>query len=211
MKIPSVYSRKWRYILPLILIAGMTAMFPSVLRGEPASDRYPNYSVIKGGYYYPSERISLDEFSGTDFDRKKGFNGEIAFGQHYGPVFGSEIGIGYFETRRFPGVGQGRATIEAVPVLLSVKFFLPVGPIEPYGEIGVGAYFSKLETESGLGTEAFREVDYGPHAGVGINIDVSDTTYLGVEGRYRKVKPEFGDQEVRIDGYTATVNLGFRY
>lgn len=58
---------------------------------------------------------------------------------------------------------------------------------------------------------AFREVDYGPHARLGINLNLSDTFFIGLEGRYRCVKPEYDGFSVRLDGYTAAVNPGFRY
>lgn len=196
------------FLISIVVLAGVV---PSIVQAEPASGKNPDYFVFKGGYYYPSERIRLDEFSDTDFDRRKGFNGEVAVGHYYVPLFGTELGIGYFESRRFPGVGPGRTRVEAVPILLSARLYLPLGPIEPYGEVGIGAYFSKLEIQSTLGTSTFREVDFGPHAGVGVNINFTDTFYVGVEGRYRKVEPEFDSRSVRLDGYTATANIGFRY
>ncbi|OGW34270.1 MAG: hypothetical protein A2010_00125 [Nitrospirae bacterium GWD2_57_9] len=214
-QVKTLYVKKILLLLFLIvvIVAGSIIMLPGAALAETASQKNPSYTVFKGGYYYPSERIRLDEFSGTDFDRKKGIAGEIGFGHHYGPVFGTEFGVGYLENRRFPGTGSGRTRLEAIPVLLSARLFLPLGPLEPYGEIGVGAYFSKLEIESPAGTSsrAFREIDWGPHAGVGININLTDTLFIGMEGRYRKVRPEYGNQTVRLDGYTATANLGFRY
>ncbi len=201
---------KRTYMLFLIA-AAVLAVAPMRAMAEPASQKYPDYTELKGGYYYPSERIHLNEFSGTDFDKKKGFEGEIAFGHRYGPVLGTEFGIGYFHDSRFPRIGAGRTTLEAVPVLLSAKLFLPLGPIEPYAEAGVGAYFTRFEIESAAGPARFREVDFGPHAGVGVNINFTDKIYLGVEGRYIWVRPEYGGQKVRLDGYTGTVNLGFRY
>jgi opacity protein-like surface antigen len=207
------YLGTWIFVFFLVLsmsLIGMTGV--QTANAQPASEKYPSYSVIKGGYYYPTEPISIDEFGDIDFDRETGFNGEIAFGHHYGPVFGTEFGIGYFETRRFPGIGPGRTRVESLPLLLSAKLFVPLGPIEPYGEIGIGAYFSKLEVEGEAGgSRAFREVDWGPHAGLGLNLNVTDTFYLGLEGRYRWVKPEYDGLTARLDGYTATLNVGFRY
>lgn len=197
-------------ILTMIAVA-LLAAAPWPALAEPASEQNRDYTEIKGGYYYPSERIHLSQFSGTDFDKKKGFDGEIAFGHNYGPYLGTEFGIGYFKDRRFPAVGTGRTTLDAVPVLLSAKLFLPIGPIEPYAEAGVGAYFSG-STEGGVGgASRARKVAVGPHVGAGVNINFSDKMYLGVEGRYRRVRPDFDGQRVRLDGYTATVNLGFRY
>jgi opacity protein-like surface antigen len=203
---------KQTIVLSVVLVVALIGVAPSAAKAETGYKNYDDYFTLKGGVYYPSERFDLDEFSSTDFDRKKGYTGEIAWGHYYAPVFGTEFGVGYLQTRRFPDLGPGRTRVEAIPVLLSARLLLPVGPVEPYGEIGVGAYFSKLETEGGIGgPRSFREVDFGPHAGVGVNINFTDTFFLGVEGRYRRVKPDYDGQIVRLDGYTATVNLGFRY
>lgn len=179
---------------------------------EPASEKHPGYTAFKGGNYYPSERIRSDEFSSTDFDRKKGMNAEIGFGHYYNPFLGTEFGIGYIKNTRYPGIGTGRTRLEALPVLLSARLYLPLGPVEPYAEAGVGAYFSRFEIEGpSIASRVFREVDFGPHMGVGVNINFTDKFYLGLEGRYRKVKSDYDGLTVRLDGYTATANVGFRY
>lgn len=199
-------------MLFLILAVAVLAFAPWRAQAAPASSDYPDYFAIKGGYYYPTDPISLNEFSRTEFDKNKGYTGEIAFGHHYGPFLGTELGIGYLHNTRFPNIGAGRTRLDALPVLLSLKVFLPLGPIEPYGEVGVGAYFTMFDVAGGVGgPRTFRETDFGPHAGVGVNINFTDTFYLGLEGRYRKVRPDYGGQTVRLDGYTATANLGFRY
>lgn len=172
--------------LSVIVAAVLMLAAPWPAQTEPASQTYPDYFEIKGGYYYPTERIRLSEFSATDFDRRKGVDGEIAFGHYYAPFFGMEFGVGYIENRRFAGTGPGRTTLEALPVLLSAKLFLPLGPVEPYGEVGVGAYFTRFKEEGGpSGRRYFRSVDAGPHAGLGLNVNFTDTFYLGLEGRYR--------------------------
>ncbi len=201
-----------RTLMSFLMLALAFTIVPQRLQAAPATSDYPDYFALKGGYYYPSDRMALNQFSNTDFERKKGYTGEIAFGHHYGPFLGSELGIGYIHDTRFPAFTAGRTRLDALPVLLSLKVFLPLGPIEPYGEVGVGAYFTRFEVEGGpAGPQRFRETDFGPHAGVGVNINFTDTFYLGLEGRYRKVRPDYGGQTVRLDGYSATVNLGFRY
>jgi opacity protein-like surface antigen len=181
-------------------------------QAAPATADYPDYFAFKGGYYYPTEPIRLNEFSTADFERRNGYTVELAWGHHYGPFIGTEFGIGYLQNTRFPAAGAGRTRLEAVPLLLSLKLFLPLGPVEPYAEVGVGAYFSRFDTAGGVGgPRTYREVDAGPHAGAGLNINFTDTFYLGIEGRYRKVDPDYDGLTVRLDGYTATANLGFRY
>ena len=194
-------------ILFLMIAAVPMALVPSGAQAAPASADYPDYFAIKGGYYYPSEPMSIDEFDRTDFERNNGYTGELAWGHHYGPFIGTEFGVGYLHNTRIETSGAGRARLQAVPLLLSLKLFLPLGPVEPYAEVGVGAYLTRLDN----GARTFREADVGTHAGLGLNINFSDTFYLGIEGRYRKVNPDYEGMTARLDGYTATANLGFRY
>lgn len=206
-----MYSRKVFLVLILVLVTVVTGLSSLATAGSPSTD-LPDYFAIKGGYYYPSQPIHLDQFSSEDFKRDNGFNGEIALGHHFAPFFGMEFGVGYFETRRFPEPGNPRAKLEALPVLLSAKLFLPIGPVEPYAEIGAGAYFTRLEVDGTPGEAAIsRDTNWGPHAGLGINVNLTDTFYVGLEGRYRWVKPNFDGSDARFDGYTATGNLGFRF
>jgi hypothetical protein len=172
--------------------------------------------VIKGGIYSPSESFDLNNFNGgstTHLDTKTGFDGEIAVGHYFLPIFGIELGAGYFESKGSPAAEPGSTRLKVVPVIASAKVFLPLGTIEPYGEAGIGAYFTKLEVSDNLGSfSGSSEVTYGVHMGVGLNINLTDTFFLlGAEGRYIWAKPEFGGQPVNLNGFTATIDLGFRY
>ncbi len=71
---------------------------------------------------------------------------------------------------------------------------------------------SKLEVSGNLGSfSGSSSITYGLHGGLGLNINLTDAFFLGVEARYIKAKPEFGGQPIPLDGYTATLNVGFRY
>ena len=48
-------------------------------------------------------------------------------------------------------------------------------------------------------------------AASGMNVNFTETFFVGIEGRYIQAKPEYGGQPVRLNGYTATIDLGFRY
>ncbi len=194
------------------LVSVIAVQLPSVAFADTPS----NYFVLKGGYYSPSPHYNVNDFNTpaarSELASKKGFDGEIAFGHKLWPIFGIEFGVGYFESKSAPAFEPGETKLRVEPVQLSAKLFLPLGPLEPYGEFGIGAYFSKLEVSGNLGSfSSSSRVTYGTHAGVGLNINLSDTLFLGVEGRYIWAKPKFGGQPVKIDGYTATLNLGFRY
>ncbi len=93
--------------------------------------------MIKGGIYSPSDSYDLDNFnngSTSRLDTKTGFNGELAFGHYFLPIFGIELGAGYFESKGSPAAEPGSTKLKVIPVLASAKVFLPLGPIQPYGE-----------------------------------------------------------------------------
>ncbi len=208
---------KCTFALSLVLSAVLIALAPSASPAEPASEKNSSYTVIKGGVYSPSESYDLNNFNGginvtSHIDTKTGFNGELAFGHYFLPIFGIELGAGYFESEGSPAAEPGSTKLKVVPILASAKVFLPLGPIEPYGEAGIGAYFTKLEVSGNLGSfSGSSKVTYGVHAGVGLNINLTDAFFLGAEGRYIRAKPEFGGQPVKLNGFTATIDLGFRY
>jgi opacity protein-like surface antigen len=52
---------------------------------------------------------------------------------------------------------------------------------------------------------------FGLHAGGGLNFNITPTVFLGAEGRYIWAKPSFGGQDIKLDGFTVTGNLGFRF
>jgi opacity protein-like surface antigen len=200
------------FALFALLVAAVAVHAPSVAFAEPL----PDYVVFKGGYYSPNQDYSVNDFNTagarSDLESKKGFDGEIAFGHYLAPIFGFEFGAGYFESKSSPAIEPGEMKLKVVPVQLSAKLFLPLGFFEPYGEFGIGAYFTKLEVNGNLGNfNGSSKVTYGLHGGVGFNLNFTDAFFLGLEGRYIKAKPEYGGQPIKLDGYTATLNLGFRH
>ncbi len=44
-----------------------------------------------------------------------------------------------------------------------------------------------------------------------MNLDLTNNVFIGAEGRYLWAKPSFGGQDVKLDGFTVTGNLGFRF
>lgn len=211
MKVP---TRRQKHIFALfvLLVAAMTVQSPSVALAESL----PDYFVIKVGYYSPNQDFSLNDFNTagarTELESKEGFDGEIAFGHYLAPIFGIEFGAGYFESKSSPAIEPGETMLKVVPVQLSAKLFLPLGVFEPYGEFGIGAYFTKLDVNGNLGNfSGSSKVTYGLHGGVGVNINFTKDLFVGLEGRYIQAKPEYGGQPIKLDGYTATLNLGFRH
>ncbi len=196
---------KTAFALFLVLAVALIGVAPSVALAETPS----NYVALKGGIYSPSKNFNINNI---DVDSKTGFDGEIAFGHYFMPVFAMELGAGYFESKGSAAAQPGDAKLKVVPVLLTAKALLPMGPIEPYGEFGIGAYVTKLDVSGNLSNfSGSSKTAFGLHAGAGVNFNITEAVFLGVEGRYLWAKPSMGGQDIKLDGFTVTADLGFRF
>lgn len=197
--------RKIRIALFVAVAASLIGMAPSVSPAENPS----NYLVLKGGLYSPSKDFNIDN---THFNHDDGFVAEVAVGHYFMPMFALELGAGYFESKASPAVPVGETKFKVIPVTLTGKVFLPIGPVEPYGEFGIGGYFAKADV-SGTFTNfsGSTESVFGLHAGGGVNFNITSTIFLGAEGRYLWAKPSWGGTDIKLDGFTVTANLGFRF
>ena len=195
----------------------LAAAVASIGLGSPlfAAEKPASYIAIKGGIYSPSESYDLDNFNSgktTELDSKTGFSGEVAIGHYFFPMFAMELGVGYFESEGSPAAEPGETKLKVVPVLLTAKAVLPLAWFEPYGEFGIGAYFTEFDVSGNLGSfSGESEVTYGLHAGIGVNFNITEALFLGLEGRYLWAKPSIGGQDVKLVGFTTMVNLGFRF
>jgi len=199
---------KYKFVLSLMFAASLLGISHSVSFAEGFAD----YTVLKYGIYSPSAEYDLDNIN---VDSKTGFDAEIAFGHYYHPMFAMELGGGYFESEGSPAAQPGETKLQVVPILLTAKAFLPIGTIEPYGEFGIGYYITELKVRglsgplSNISSE--REGVVGFHAGAGLNINITPAVFIGAEGRYLWAKPKIGGQDIKLDGFTVTADLGFRY
>ena len=180
-----------------------------------AADKPANYLVLKGGIYSPSLSSDLEDFNGGStrrLDSKTGFAGEVAIGHYIFPMLAIELGAGYFESKGSPAALPGEVKLKVVPVVATGKVLLPLGPFEPYGEFGIGAYFTKLDVDGNIyNFNSSSKITYGLHAGAGLNINLTDNFFLGVEGRYLWARPSFGGQDVKLDGFITTADIGFKF
>ena len=189
----------------LVLAVALIGIAPSVSLAENPS----NYLVLKGGLYSPSDDFDIDT---THFNHDDGFVAEIAFGHYFIPMFAAELGAGYFESKASPAVPPGETKFKVYPVTLTGKVLLQLGPVEPYGEFGIGGYITKADVSGNLGNfSSSTKGVFGLHAGGGVNFNISKNIFLGVEGRYLWAKPSFGGQDIKLDGFTVTADLGFRF
>jgi outer membrane protein W len=173
------------------------------------------FIALKLGIYEPQEEPI------EDFDT--GINGEISVGGYITPNFALELGVGYFESDG-PGaiVIPGPVVIPAdaeffvIPVTLNLKYIYPLESFEPYIEGGGGIYVGDAELSGGGIELSDRYTNVGGFLGAGVNINITESIFIGVEGRYLWVAEhnfELGEtiQSVEMDGYTATANIGYRF
>jgi outer membrane protein W len=200
----------------LSLVALLLAVLLIGLATRAQAEEQPaNYLALKGGIYSPSLSHDIDNFNGgstTHLDSKSGFAGEVAVGHYFLPFLAVELGGGYFESKGSPLAQPGSTKLKVVPVVATGKLLLPLGPFEPYGLFGIGAYITRLDVDGNSGSfHGSTDVTYGLHAGAGLNINLGKSVFVGAEGRYLWAEPSFGGQHVRLDGFVTTANLGLRF
>jgi outer membrane protein W len=195
-----------------VLLLGVA---PAVSAEDEETLENQKYFVMKGGRYSPRVNYDLGDFNAgttSHLDMKTGVNAEIALGQYADPELALELGIGYFESSGAPAGEPGSGRLKAIPIVITAKGFVPLGPLQPYLEAGVGIYYTTLEVSGNTGGFSDQSnTTYGTHAGFGFNIDLGSKLFVGFEGRYLWVKPYFGGQPVKLDGFSTSINLGYRY
>lgn len=202
--------RKTNLMFLALTVALIGTTCPASAKDNPA-----DYVALKAGVYSPSVSHDINNFNGgstTHLDSKTGFAGEIAIGHYFLPVLALELGAGYFESKGSPATPPGELKLKVVPLIATGKVLLPIGPFEPYGLFGIGAYITDLNVHDNTSTfKDSTEVTYGLHAGAGLNINFQDNMFVGVEGKYLWADPSFGGQHIKLDGFITTAVLGFRY
>lgn len=180
-----------------------------------AADTPADYVALKVGVYSPTASHDIDTFNAgnrTHLDSRTGFAGEVAFGHYILPMVALELGAGYFESKGSPAAPPGELKLKVVPLVATGKVLLPLGPLEPYGLFGIGAYVTSLDVSNNTSSmQSSTEVTYGLHAGVGLNINLQENLFFGVEGKYLWAEPSFGGQHLKLDGFIANAVVGFRY
>ncbi len=192
--------------------------------------RLGSYLALKGGIYSPSASFNLDNVDlDTTFegDTQTGFDGEIAIGHYFLPTLAIELGAGYFKGKGSlvgPSMATDRHKVDfnVIPIIVSAKALIPAGPLDPYGELGIGAYFTEFNVSDNLNTFD-GTTTFGLHTGAGMNINLSQNAFLGVEGRYVWANPSFGNQKIKLNdteyalngfklnGFTTALVLGFSF
>ncbi|WP_223921831.1 outer membrane beta-barrel protein [Geobacter sp. AOG2] len=198
-----------------ILFLALAVLLICIASPAAAEDKPANYVAFKGGIYSPSLSHDVNNFNGgstTHLDSKTGFAGEVALGHYFLPMLALELGAGYFQSKGSPAAEPGDTMLKVVPLVATGKVLLPLGIFEPYGLFGIGAYVTDLDVSGNTGNfHGSTKITYGLHAGGGFNINFSNSMFVGVEGKYLWAEPSFGGQHIRLDGFTTTADLGFRF
>jgi outer membrane protein W len=212
--------------LVLLVMFSMVSLAPQAF----GAGRLGSYLALKGGIHSPSASFNLSNVDiQTTFDgeTKTGVAGEIAIGHYFLPTLALELGMGYFKGKasfEAEGVTAARrqADFNVIPVIVSAKALIPVGPVDPYGELGIGAYFTKFNVSDNLNTFS-GTTTFGLHTGAGMNVNITQNAFIGVEGRYVWANPSFGGQKIKLNdteyalngfklnGFTTTLALGFSF
>jgi len=211
--------------LVLLSMIGMIGLSPR----SSGAEGLPSYVALKGGIYSPSEAFTLENLEvETTFnaDTKTGVDAEIAFGRYVLPTLVLELGVGYFKgsgtVASDAASARHQVDFDVVPVIFSAKALIPAGSVDPFGEVGIGAYFTKVDVADNLNNFS-GQTTFGIHAGGGVNVDVSPSVFVGAEGRYVWADPSIGGEEIRLNsgeytldgfklnGFTTTLVVGYRF
>lgn len=178
------------------------------------TDRPSNYLMLKAGMYDPTNNFTISGQGDNriDLNSETRFFGEAAIGHYFTPFLAFELGAGYFENKGTAANPTGTAKLKVIPVVLTGKLLAPLGPVEPYILGGIGAYLTDFDTDISDNTASgTTKLTYGLHAGGGINFDITRWFLFGVEGKYLWAEPNFGGRDIKLDGFTVTGDLGFRF
>lgn len=197
-----------------ILAMTVAAMLLWMTAAMAQEDRPTSYLMLKAGIYDPSNDLTINgqDNDGIDLNSHTRFFGEAAIGHYFAPFLAFELGAGYFENKGTAANQAGTAKLKVIPVVLTGKLLAPLGYVEPYILGGIGAYLTDFSTDVSESTASgATKLTYGLHAGAGINFDLSRWFFLGVEGRYLWSDPHFGWRDLKLNGFAATGDIGFRF
>jgi outer membrane protein W len=218
--------RRYTKVLFLLFLLVMVSAVGFVRQASAAdaTERLGSYVEVKGGIYSHSTNFDLRNIDvETTFkaDTKTGVDGEIAFGHYFLPTLALELGLGYFRgTGSFQTTPSHKMHFNVIPVILSAKARIPVGQVDPYGELGIGAYFTSFKVSDNLNTFS-GTTTFGLHAGAGVDVHITPRAFIGLEGRYVSANPSFGNERIKLNdteyslngfklnGFTMTLGLGY--
>lgn len=185
----------------------------------------PNYAQVKFGMFQPT-----DDLDDADYDT--GFQMGGAYGRYLTRNLIIEAGIDGFSvdddvdgSNDIAGTYDQDNTLSVAAFLLTLKGEVPVGQAAIFGGVGVGLYTATLDSDiesQRLGNFDTDDDDqvFGMHLVAGVNYDITERFFAGVEGQYRWTDDVEIDESVAsipveyngdLSGFAITFNGGFRF
>lgn len=188
-------------------------------------NRNPNYIQGQIGSFQPSNNLDNQNFD-TDF------YGGISYGRYLNENLKIEGAVeGYSTERDFScyisnsGYYKQEDFLGVTVLLVTLKGEVPLGLVDIYAGAGVGLYgvaiYSDIYSEryGYIDTDDYDAV-VGVHASVGMNFNITEWIYLGVEGKYHwtdevHLKETAASIPIQykgnLNGYTVGLNIGLRF
>jgi opacity protein-like surface antigen len=169
--------------------------------------------------YYVGLRLGVFSPQHSDLDGYgSGFAAEVAVGSRFMPNLAGEVAVGNYRAGfdgpaydATGGVYTLKSTLSMTPITATAKLLLPLGPFEPYGLIGAGAYLASMDWDDGYSRLTSSSTTFGVHVGAGLGILFAPQATLGVEVRYVMASPRLFDQTWGTDGLQITGAASFRF
>ena len=165
------------------------------------------YISLRPGVYLPQ----YDHAYLTDETFETGGNIEVVFGKYVNPNIAGELGIGYFQTKGEIAVSRSGLREQVWDIFYTLKGLLPMGPVELYGGGGFGVYIS----EASIYPDHEVNTNLGLHALVGGNFNITESYFVGVEGKYLWSSASFTNgsvtKDAHFDGVFINAILGLRF
>ena len=184
-----------------------------------------NFAQLKLGAFQPTGDLD-------DADYDAGLQAALSYNRYltrYLVVEAAVDGFGVENDSRGANASAGsyerEDTLSVGAILVTVKGEIPVGQANLFGGIGGGLYSVTLDSDiesSRLGDFSADDDDqvFGAHVVAGVNYDITERFFLGVEGMYRwtddveiietvaSIPVEYNGD---LSGFSVSVNGGFRF
>jgi opacity protein-like surface antigen len=176
-------------------------------RAQPVSEPSgpDTYLVLGLGAFMPGgDRDRLDPgvaLSGT-------------FGARVSRHVGAEATVGYYRAsattlRASPPALDVETSLNAVPILASLRLTLPLDRLELSARAGVGLHLASLHAKGGASVYETATA-FGWHAGAGAALELSRTMLVGADVLATFASAKFAGVSTSLDGVQLSVTLGYR-
>lgn len=216
---------KKRYLVGLLAAVNVVSVFAAgTVMAAEGGDKM-NYGQLKAGLIQPSgDQDDAGFDTGGDFS--------VAYGRHLNKFLVLEGAIDLFGSGQDSSGYNSNAgyydqdtTLTGAALLVTLKGEVSSGPVDFFAGAGVGLYSVLLDSE--IDSSRFGDVDaedsdgvFGAHVVAGLNYNINDRFFVGMEGRYRWTDDvELSDTVASIpveyygdlSGFVVTFNGGIRF